>query len=122
MHPTRSSQASTTALTTTYAATTWTIPGAAAWIDTVDLRLTSISGAASITWYLAEDSAGERALTPATTVSIVDHDADGTGSLSALVGRAIDPRYHGGAIYLLAKTDAGTATLATTSGATVEGR
>lgn len=77
------------------------------------LVLTSVVTAASISWYLAEDAAGDIPLTPRVTTTIV---AGKTTSGSGGVARTLDisrPRSSAGTIgrlYVIAKTDAGTAT------------
>ena len=118
--PIRTAQSTVTALTDAYGSTAWVLPRWGRRLDSVDLHLTAIAGATTITWFLAEDAAGEKTLTPATTSTIGDHDSDGTGSVSAVIGRYIvSANNMVTTIYLFAKTNAGTANLAITSGVVV---
>lgn len=108
------SQDASQALTSTYSACTLGADGDAsrtmaqqARLSLATIDLSSISGAAQITWFVALDSAGEQAITPEQTDDIVDHDADNAGS----VARSLEVSLRtSGALYLFAKTDSGTAT------------
>lgn len=105
-------------LTTTYAALavgggdgSAPIPDAA-WLSLAWLELSSIVTAGSILWYLAADAAGDVPLTPVQTTTIVTGK---TTSTSGSVVDTLDIAYArvgntAGRLYLIAKTNAGTAT------------
>ena len=78
----------------------------------LEATLTSISSATKITWYLAKDSAGEKPMTPAVEVDILDADSDASGGCNTALDTAIalDGDMNGSSVYVHAKTDAGTAT------------
>lgn len=112
-----------TALSTTYAAAeigevTGTdakaeaLPGAC-YLWRLEGTLTAIAGAASVTWYLSKDAAGDKPLTPEATVTILDADASGAGSVNTVIQTAIplDSDSSGSRIWAHAKTDAGTASM-----------
>lgn len=81
------------------------------YMSRVDLTLTSIVTAATITVWLARSSTGEDAITDQTAVTIVDEDADGNGTVSVTVNSPwVDDSTSGSSPYICAKTDAGTAT------------
>lgn len=72
-------------------------------------RATAVSGAASITFYLSSDAAGDVPLTDETTKALVGQSS---GTKGFMAGWATpSPLPSGGAVYLWAKTDAGTVTL-----------
>ena len=82
-----------------------------AFMGRLDLTLTSIVTAATVTVWLAKSSTGEDAITDQVAATIVDDDADGNGSVSVLVGSGwVDDGVAGTQPYVCAKTDAGTAT------------
>lgn len=74
--------------------------------------LSSISSATTITWYIALDSGGDDAITDEATETIVDADSDGNGTVSTQIGAfyAESSLSTVGALWVCAKTDAGTAT------------
>jgi hypothetical protein len=115
--PPEYSQDASQALTTTYAASTLTNDGGASrkWAQRGTLglafcQLTSISSATTITWFVSLDSAGEEAITPAQTDTILDHDSDNTGSIARSMSVPVLSAED--SLYIFAKTDAGTATAA----------
>ena len=85
-------------------ATTEPVPSRG-WLAGLDLRLSAIQGAGSVTFYLSEDAAGLKLLTPSGT----------TGATQA-INLALDETnlgrkpIVGGALYAHFKLDAGTAT------------
>ena len=84
-------------------------------LDKVRFSLNTISSAAQITWYLAEDSLGKHALTPSQTTTIdTGLSASTFGFISASLDgfpyRRTSKITTAGTMYLIAKTDAGTAT------------
>lgn len=83
-----------------------------AYLYRLEATLTSISSATKLTWFVAKDSAGEKPITPAVEVTILDADSDGSGGCSTALDTAIalDADSAGGSLYVHAKTDAGTAT------------
>jgi len=82
-----------------------------AFLGRLDLTLTSIVTAATVTVWLAKSSTGEDAITDQVAATIVDDDADGNGSVSVLVGSGwVDDSTAGTQPYVCGKTDAGTAT------------
>ena len=74
-------------------------------------KLTSVVTAVTVTWWLALDSGGEDALTDQAAETIVDDDADGSGSVNTVInsGFAADGDVTAMEVYVCAKTDAGTA-------------
>ena len=77
------------------------------------LALTSISGATSISWYLAEDAAGDVPLTPrvSSTIQTGKTTATSGGVAETLdVSRLRSSAGTIGRLYVVAKTDSGTAT------------
>lgn len=78
----------------------------------LDLSLSSIVTAATVTVWLARSSDGEEAITDQVAATIVDEDGDGNGTVSVAVGSGwVDDGADAGAEpYVCAKTDAGTAT------------
>ncbi len=84
-------------------------------IDKVRVAINTISSAASLTWYLAEDSAGKYALTPVQTSTI---DTGISGSTFGFIAASTDgfPYLQSsnittdGTIYMVVKTDADTPT------------
>ena len=80
----------------------------------VDGELTSIVTAATITSWIAVDSAGERGITQSADTTILDDDSDGTGSIAEAVnnGYVLDAdATDTEGLYICAKTDAGTASV-----------
>jgi len=99
---------------TTNEATSQSIPNKSL-LDKVRFSLNTISSAAQITWYLAEDSLGKHALTPSQTTTIdTGLSASTFGFISASLDgfpyRRTSKITTAGTMYLIAKTDAGTAT------------
>ena len=82
-----------------------------AYLYRLEATLTSISSATTLTWYAAKDSAGEKPITPAVDVTILDADSDGAGGCNTIINSAIafDSDSAGGSLFVHAKTDAGTA-------------
>ena len=78
------------------------------------LALTSISGATSISWYLAEDAAGDVPLTPrvSSTIQTGKTTATSGGVAETLDVSRLRSSAAGtiGRLYVVAKTDSGTAT------------
>lgn len=96
------------ALTTTYALlTVASFPTTRAYLGSIDLRLTSVVTAASVTWYVSADADGNQPLTAVQTDTIVSGTAGNGG-----VARVLDfpLRTTTGSLYVWAKTNAGTAT------------
>lgn len=108
----------TTALSTTYAILT--IDGAAAegvavpdrcHLEYMHAQLDTISSATKIVWYLASDAAGDVPLTKEVTSTIV---VGATTATDGAVVEALGVAYRrfsagtAGAVYIVAKTDAGT--------------
>lgn len=108
----------TTALSTTYVILT--IDGAAAegvalpdrcYLEYMHAQLDTISGATAIVWYLCSDAAGDVPLTKEVTSAIV---VGATTATDGAVVEALGVAYRrfaagtSGAIYVAAKTDAGT--------------
>lgn len=83
-----------------------------AYMARLNLSLTSVVTAATVTVWLAKDSAGEDAITDQVAETIVDDDSDGNGSTNTLVGSGwvVDGDASSAGPYVCAKTDAGTAT------------
>ena len=82
------------------------------WLAGLDLRLSEIQGAGSVTFYLSEDAAGLRLLTPngtsgATQAISLALDETTAGGVSWNLARK---PISGGALYVHVKLDAGTAT------------
>lgn len=110
--------AATVSLTTAYAAaqmTGFSLEGidvpSNCYLFRLEGSLTNIAGgASSVTWYVSTGS-GEGAITNELTVTILDADGDGTGTVQALIDTAYVLRSGGvaGALYVNAKLDAGTA-------------
>lgn len=73
--------------------------------------LDTIVGASSVTWFISVDASGEIPITNEITVTILDHDTDGEGTVNALIdtGYTITPGAVSGRVYVWAKLDAGTA-------------
>lgn len=81
------------------------------YMSRLDMTLTSVSSATSLTVWLARSSDGEDAITDQVSESIVDEDADGNGSVSISINSPwVDDATSGTQPYVCAKTDAGTAT------------
>lgn len=81
------------------------------YMSRLDLTLTSIVTAATVTVWLARSSDGEDAITDQVAETIVDEDADGNGSISIAINSPwVDDSTAGDQPYVCAKTDAGTAT------------
>ena len=85
-------------------------------LDKVRFSLNTIAGSATqVVWYLAEDSLGKHALTPSQTTTI-DTGLSATtfgfisASLDGFPYRRTSKITTAGTMYLIAKTDAGTAT------------
>jgi len=74
-------------------------------------NLENIVGASSVTWFIALSATGDIPITNEITVSILDHDADGSGTVNALIDTAfaVTPSATPGTLYVWAKLDAGTA-------------
>jgi hypothetical protein len=113
------SAGASTALSTTYARMACTATPAAdplsealpdrVTLSWASLELTTISGAASVIWYLSADADGDAPITPTLTTTIVADGATATsGGVAATL--ALARVGSGGSIYVNAKTDAGTAT------------
>ena len=82
------------------------------WLVGIDVRLTSIQGAGSVTFYLSEDEAGEKLVTPSGTTGATQaislaKDSVVAGGVSWNLARK---PVTGGALYAHFKLDAGTAT------------
>lgn len=82
------------------------------WLGGLDLRLSEIQGVTSVTFYLSEDEAGEKLLTPggtsgATQTVSLARDSSTAGGVSWNLARK---PVSGGALYAHFKLDAGTAT------------
>lgn len=82
------------------------------WLGGLDLRLSEIQGVTSVTFYLSEDEAGEKLLTPggtsgATQTVSLARDSSTAGGVSWNLARK---PFAGGVIHLHLKLDAGTAT------------
>jgi hypothetical protein len=85
-------------------------------ISSYAIELTSIAGGATkITSYLAWDSAGDHPITPTTDQTITLGPTSGKGGISLAVDIAYKVPASGtaGEVYIVAKTDAGTATAST---------
>ncbi len=81
-------------------------------VSHVSLELDTIVTAATVSWYLCEDSAGDIPLTNVVTTNIVDEGSGSAeGGFGALVGMAYERSAQGtkGSLYLRAKLNAGTA-------------
>ncbi|MBK7759556.1 MAG: hypothetical protein IPI35_24795 [Deltaproteobacteria bacterium] len=92
-------------------ATTEPVPSRG-WLAGLDLRLSAIQGAGSVTFYLSEDAAGLKLLTPSGTMGATQAinlalDETTAGGVSWNLGRK---PIVGGALYAHFKLDAGTAT------------
>ena len=96
------------ALTNAYTRTAVAVPSKAD-LSLVSVEMTSISGAASVTWYLSRDSAGDQPITPLWTDTILDAGS-GSGAGSVVRDMAGALNHAGGSLYVNAKLDAGTAT------------
>lgn len=83
------------------------------YLDKILFKWSAITTAASFSWYLAYDSAGEYAITdPQEAVSFKDSKAVGVKVNAAdLAGAAYRHTNQGQTIYLIAKVDAGDADL-----------
>jgi hypothetical protein len=74
--------------------------------------LTSIAGAATVTWYLSADAAGDVPITPSHAATITTGQTAGKGGITVLIdaGYVIPATlYVTGKVYLVAVLDAGTA-------------
>ena len=103
-------------LSTTYAKATLDGTDEAAAVDfptqvvlgLAQVTLDTIVTAASITWYVSEDAAGDMPLTPETTTTIVGQTA-ATGGIAASINQPWVVNEVAGKLYIWMKTDAGTA-------------
>ena len=82
------------------------------WLVGIDLRLSAIQGAVTVTFYLSEDEAGEKLFTPSGTTGATQtislaRDSSTAGGVSWNLARK---PFAGGALYAHFKLDAGTAT------------
>ena len=82
------------------------------WLVGIDVRLTSIQGAGTVTFYLSEDEAGEKLVTPSGTTGATQaislaKDSVIAGGVSWNLARK---PVTGGVLYAHFKLDAGTAT------------
>lgn len=79
---------------------------------TAVLEVTSINGAGSIVWYIAADALGALPLTLITTTTLTAGAVAAKGSIVGLldVGYSRSSAGVAGKLYVVAKTDAGTAT------------
>lgn len=111
----RVSLASSDTLSTTYSCEAVAAPpGGQGYLLRLEGTLTSISTAASVLWFLAKDSGGDKPITDITTVSIVDHDADAAGGVSSIINTGwVRDTDSGNDLFVCASTDAGTATMVT---------
>jgi hypothetical protein len=84
-------------------------------LDKVECEITTIAGGAvSVIWNLAKDAAGDYAITPETTSTIVLGKTDTTkGGIAALIDsdEVKSANQVAGTIYLVARTGVGTATI-----------
>ena len=92
-------------------ATTEPVPSRG-WLVGIDLRLSAIQGAGTVTFYLSEDEAGEKLITPSGTTGATQaislaKDSVIAGGVSWNLARK---PVTGGALYAHFKLDAGTAT------------
>lgn len=78
-------------------------------IGLVTCELSSVSGATSIIWWLTRDSTGDKPITPRKTSTINTGQTAGTGGVAETVDAKL--LTDATAIYVWAKTDAGTATV-----------
>ena len=91
--------------------TTEPVP-ARGWLSGVDVRLTDLQGAGSITFYLSLDEAGEKLITPSGTsgatqaINLALSSATSGGTSWNLARRP----FAGAVMYIHLRTDAGTAT------------
>ena len=92
-------------------ATTEAMPSLA-WLVGIDLRLTEIQGADTVTFYLSDDEAGERLFTPSGTTGATQHISLAKDSLVAggVSWNLARKPVAGGTLYAHFKLDAGTAT------------
>lgn len=109
------SEGSSTALGTSYAVIAVSPVPERVHLGGVFGKIDTISGASSVTYYLAADAAGDHAVTATSTATIV------TGATTATdggFGEAIDVLWSApswgvpGALYVVAKVDAGSCNLA----------
>jgi len=105
---------SATGLTTSYAAVLVSVIPDSCEVSWLRCVLASISSATQVTMYLAADSAGDIPLTDEIIVDIVTGMTTATkGAASAAIDLDYAPASGGtsGSIWLVAKTDVGTATM-----------
>ena len=102
------SLSTTYALATLDGAHTGIVPGRKIEIGLVTCWLTSISSATTVTWYVSNDAAGDQPLTPKVTTTISTGQTSGKGGIAATMDESITT--DSTALYVWAKTDAGTAT------------
>lgn len=108
-------ESSATALTTAYAAIALTGIPDKCWLSVLRGKIDTIAAsAASITWYIAEDAAGDIPLTKEVTSTILTGKTDATdgGVVEAVdMDYAIAAGGTSGSMWVLAKTDTGTCNL-----------
>lgn len=81
------------------------------WLGAAQVVLDTIDTAESVTWYLSEDEAGDVALTPEATHTILDGTTSGAGTVTDTVDipYTLSGRGTAGTVWIQAKLDAGTA-------------
>ena len=94
-------------------------------LSCIDIRVTSIVTATTLTWYLSRDIGGDVPLTPTTTSTLVTgQTTSDSGGVVAVINRAltVQNNVYPTSVYLWAKTNAGTLTISADSHLTFEAR